>query len=181
MCDRIIARTHIHTQREVQMTKMRMRLKMHRENIVFIPDNINFGTVTRHDAQTIERTKERRFITTPYVWYRLSDLQKRTRAVLLFRKCKSSRDSGGSRCRAGINWEEWTGDGDDIQIRGAERKWQKYTYDTHPSYITRNWLVFRYRGIEFRFHPAPGQGAFCPRESKDPRSLYYPDIRYYVA
>lgn len=42
------------------------------------------------------------------------------------------------------------GDGDDIQIR-PPRKWQKYTYihDTQrsstPSYITHNWLVFRYR------------------------------------
>jgi len=108
--------------------------------------------------EMIERTKEERFITTPHVWYRPSDLQKRAR--FFFPKMQIiPRLAGYSRCRARINWEEWTGDGDDIQIR-ARRKWRKYTYDTHPSYITRNWLVFRYRGIEFRLHPA-GRRAFA--------------------
>lgn len=129
-----------------------------------------------HDVRTIEKMKEERFITTPHVWYRPSDLQKRAR--FFFPKMQIiPRLAGCSRCRAGINWEEWAGDGDDIQIR-ARRKWRKYTYDTHPSYITRNWLVFRYRGIEFRLHPGPT--GIRLRESKDP-GLHYPDIRYYVA
>lgn len=129
-----------------------------------------------HDVQMIEKMKKGRFITTPHVWYRRSDLQKRARvrsrsARFFFPKMQiMPRRSGRSRCRAGINWEEWTGDGDDIQIR-APRKWQKYTYDTHPSYITRNWLVFRYRGIEFRLHPAPSQGAFACESRKTPVSI----------
>jgi len=73
-----------------------------------------------HDMRTIERTKEERFITTLHVWYRPSDLQKRAR--FFFPKMQIiPRLAGCSRCRVGINWEEWAGDGDDIQIR-ARRK-----------------------------------------------------------
>jgi len=124
----------------------------------------------RYSIMTYERLKERR----------KNDLSQRRTCDIGHLTCKNARFffpkmqiiprlAGYSRCRARINWEEWTGDGDDIQIR-ARRKWRKYTYDTHPSYITRNWLVFRYRGIEFRLHPA-GRRAFACVSQKTPVSI----------
>lgn len=35
----------------------------------------------------------------------------------------------------------------------AEKTTEIYICDAYPSSITRNWLVFRYQEIEFRFHP----------------------------
>lgn len=87
-----------------------------------------------------------------------------------FRKCKSSRESRRMLAVSRQNkLRRMNGRRDDIQIR-ARRKWRKYTYDTHPSYITRNWLVFRYQGIEFRLHPA-GRRAFVCVSQKTPVSI----------
>lgn len=161
------------------MTHCKCSLRMYLKNIVFIPDNINFETVTRSwrandwkdEGGTIYHDAVR-------VISGLSDLQKRTRAVLLFRKCKSSRDSGDSRCRAGINWEEWAGDGDDIQIRGAENDRNIHmTRTLHTSHVIGWYSDIGELSFAFILHRAKGHFA-C--ESKDP-SLYYPDIRYYAS
>lgn len=152
------------------MTHWKCSLRMDLKNIVFIPDNINFETVTRSWLANDWKDEGGRFITTPHVWYRLSDLQKRTRAVLLFRKCKSSRDSGDSRCRAGINWEEWAGDGDDIQIRGAEN--DKNIHMTRTLHISR--VIGWYSDIgelSFAFILHRAKGHFARENRKTPVSI----------
>lgn len=176
-------RTHknAQTQREMQMIKMQMR----RKNIVFISNSIDFVTIIRssnRDARTIERTKEKRFITTPYVWYRLSDLQKRTRACSSFPKMQIiprlgrlavSRRNKLRRMRRAR--------GDDIQIREARRENDKNIHMTRTLHTSR--VIGWYSDIgelsfAFILHRAKGHFA---RESQTTPRLYYPDIRYYVA